>query len=102
MEERAMKRKLILSAALFVLAAILCGCGAGGSVRFTGVVEEIRNDSILVSTKDDVGFTEAVVDISDVETPCLVIGGTLQITIDSLVSGSVPVQVTALKIKTAD
>ena len=97
-----MKRKLVVLAALIVLAAVLCGCGAGGgSVRFTGVVEEIHDNAILVSTTDDVGFTQAVVDISDVKTPSLIIGGALQITIDPLIAETFPVQVTAVKVKAA-
>ena len=97
-----MKRKLMVLMVLVMLTALLCGCGAGGgSVRFTGVVEEIHDNAILVSTTDDVGFTQAMVDISDVETPSLVIGGALQITIDPLIAETFPVQVTALKVKTA-
>lgn len=105
--------------AMFVLcAAALClpltGCKGkepdkegepkAGNIVFTGTVEEVGEDFILVSTTDDVGFTRASVSFGEALEAVprdFKIGQVWRITILPEIRESDPVQVTAVALETA-
>jgi hypothetical protein len=95
-------------AAAAMLIAFLAGCTqkeqepAGENIAFTGVIEQINDNSILVSTTDDVGFDKASVGYSDdMAEPDFnfIVGQMVKITILPQIRESYPVQVTAVKIE---
>ena len=103
--------------AMFVLcAAALClpltGCKGkepdkegepkAGNIVFTGTVEEVGEDFILVSTTDDVGFTRASVSFGEALEAVprdFKIGQVWRITILPEIRESDPVQVTAVALE---
>lgn len=97
------KRLLLLCGML--CAALLAGCGTTGDVppigeqgvTFTGLVEEVGDGYILVSTEDDVSFDRANVRFAEGFEPDFQpeVGQLLRITILPEMSESCPVQVTA-------
>lgn len=94
----------LLCAALLCL--LLAGCEideTGQNMVFTGVIEEIHENSILVSTADEVGFDKASVGFSpDLKLSFnLIVGQRVKITILPQIRESYPVQVTAVMIELA-
>ncbi|MPM89078.1 hypothetical protein SDC9_136186 [bioreactor metagenome] len=101
-----MKRILASLAAVVVLTAFLSGCvqkePAGENIVFTGVIEQINDSSILVSTTDDVSFDKASVSYADNMEGLdfnLIIGQMVKLTILPQIAESYPVQVKAVKIE---
>jgi hypothetical protein len=98
-----MKKNVFRLLCLVLLAALLSGCGGktDGNITFTGVVEEIYDGAILVSTADEAaGFDKARVDCADVKTDFgLEVGQTLIITILPEIAESYPVQVKAVSLE---
>lgn len=90
---------LLIGAALLTL---LFGCRKEEYTVFTGVIEEVYENSILVATSDDVGFDLASVTFAeDAEAPdfAFAVGQTVKLTIHSEVAESYPVQARAVKIE---
>ena len=92
---------------LLVLVLLLAGCGqeqSADNIVFTGVIEEIYDNSIEVSTTDDVSFDKATVALSDdIKIGFnLIVGQTLKITILPDIAESYPVQVTAVALELTD
>ncbi len=86
----------------FLFAALFSGCGAESdeNITFTAVIEELYDNSILVSTSDDVGFDKASVGIGGLRIGFdLTVGQTVKITILPEIRESYPVQVTATAIE---
>ena len=92
------------AAAMLLLAALVLTLGAGckKNVVFTGVVEEVYENAILVRTGDDVGFDLARVAFAgnckglDFE---FAVGQTVKLTILPEIAESYPVQVRAKKVE---
>ncbi|KPU42865.1 hypothetical protein OXPF_36330 [Oxobacter pfennigii] len=96
-----------------ILALLICmmmfistaGCDkkgmTGDTVTFTGIIEEIYDNSILVSVVEDVEFDKARVQFaSDLKIPFnLIVGQQVKITILPEIRESYPVQVTAVAIE---
>jgi hypothetical protein len=92
---------LLCAAALVVLVA---GCGKKiPNMVFTGTIVEIHEQSILVSTADDVGFDKASVSFApDIQIGFnFLVGQTVTITILPQIAESYPVQVRAVAIELA-
>ncbi|HWQ58452.1 MAG TPA: hypothetical protein VN540_05480 [Clostridia bacterium] len=89
--------------AVLLLAAFVLTLGAGckkKNVVFTGVIEEVHENSILVRTGDDVGFDLASVGFAeDFKEPDFdfAVGQTVKLTILPEIAESYPVQVRAVK-----
>jgi len=88
---------------LCLLLPLCCGCGKekqSGNITFTATVEEVHENSLTVSTSDDVGFDSAVVNFDAKSRPGFepVPGRRVRITILPKISESYPVQVTAVSI----
>lgn len=88
--------------AIFMLVAIfLSGCEAGSkNIAFTALIESVSENSMVVTTSDNVGFDKARVgydkNLKLDFTPAA--GQTVEITILPEIRESYPVQVTAVKI----
>jgi len=90
---------LILFMALF----LLTGCGnndIGDNIVFNATIESIQDNSMVVTTTDDVGFDKARVGFAEnLETPFdLAAGQTIEIEALPQIRESYPVQITAVKI----
>ena len=101
-----MKKILSFLTAAASLLLILTACSGGEpaeeNVVFTGIIEEVSDGDLLVSTEDDVGFDMARVHFSeDMEEPDFepAVGQTGRLTILPQIAESYPVQVTAVKIE---
>lgn len=92
------------AAAILLLAALALTLGAGckKNIVFTGVVEEVYENAILVRTSDDVGFDLASVSFAK---NCkglnfdFAVGQTVKLTILPEIAESYPVQVRAKKVE---
>ena len=99
-----MKQKLaIIFCALLVLTAAV-GCSGSSedqNIVFTAVLEEVAENSILVTTTDEVGFDMASVHLEEDVTIGfeLMAGQTVKLTIKPEIAESYPVQVTAVAIE---
>lgn len=101
-----MKRYGILMLCVFALAALAAGCAEKGApdaenIIFTAVIEAVNDNSLLVSTSDDVGFDKALVGFADEMPPpdfSFIAGQTVRITILPQIAESYPVQVRAVSI----
>lgn len=92
--------KKLFSALLTVL-LLLTGCGQKNSnIIFTATVDSIHDNSIMVTTTDDVSFDKASVGFDKkLEIPfTLVVGQTIEIEALPEIRESYPVQITAVKI----
>jgi rhodanese-related sulfurtransferase len=90
---------LILFMALF----LLTGCGnndISDNIVFNATIESIQDNSMVVTTTDDVGFDKARVGFAEnLETPFdLAAGQTIEIEALPQIRESYPVQITAVKI----
>ncbi|WP_312642169.1 hypothetical protein [Hydrogenoanaerobacterium sp.] len=94
-----MKRTIAALAAVCIL--LFTGCTKKPeNITFTATIESISEQSIMVTTADDVGFDKASVGIADVEVNFnLFEGQTVELTIRPEIRESYPVQVTAVAIK---
>lgn len=91
-----------ISIILFVITLFFFGCGKKSDyITFTGVIEEVNERNILVSTKDLDSSDKARVGFhKDLELNInLVVGQKVEITILPEIREGYPVQVTAVKIK---
>ena len=97
-----MKKIIIIS--LMALALLLPGgCAKSDNITFTGTVESISEQSILVTTGDDVGFDRASVDLSGVTVDFdILVGSRLDITVLPEIRESEPVQATAVSLSQGD
>lgn len=98
-----MKRASAMILCLAVLLALAAGCADKGveNITFTAVIEGVGDNSILVTTTDDVGFDKASVRFTD-ELQLdfeLMSGQTVKITILPQIAESYPVQVSAVAIE---
>jgi hypothetical protein len=84
-----------------LLAIISIGCSKDNNVTFHATIEKVDENSIFVTTTDDVGFDKASVSFSkDLEVKFnLLVGQKVTITILPEIRTSYPVQVTAVKIE---
>ena len=101
-----MKRIVAALALAAALIAILSGCAQKEpdeeNVVFTSVIEQINDNSILVSTMDDVGFDKASVTFANEAAKPdfdLAVGQMVKLTILPQIRESYPVQVTAVSIE---
>ncbi len=95
------KTAIFLICILFLCVFAGCGKTTEGRITFTATIEEVYDNSLLVSTLDDVGFDIASVSYAkelkyDFN---FVIGQTVKITILPEIRESYPVQITATKIE---
>ena len=90
-------KKLLILLSLF----LLVGCSQNENLTFTAEIESINENSIIVTTKDDVSFDKASVSFNKSYKPDfeLKIGISVEITILPEIRESKPVQVTAVKIE---
>ena len=99
-----MKKPLAIILCLILCLALATGCaGKGGeeSITFTAVVEGVGDNSILVTTTDDVGFDKASVKFAEglkIDFD-LMTGQLVKITIKPEIAESYPVQVTAVAVE---
>ena len=97
-----MKRILLL---LAVLTVLLFGCTNQKTIQFTGVIEEIYDNGVLVSTDDLSSSDRASVGFAKELEPFgfnLLVGQTVRFTILPEIMESYPVQVTAVKLELQD
>ncbi len=97
-----MKRAFSFFLCALVLLPLLGGCRKKEpNIVFTGVIEEVREKSLLVLTSDDVGFQKASVGFAPGLKAGfgLAVGQTVKITILPEIRESYPVQVTAVAIE---
>jgi hypothetical protein len=97
-----MKHTAALLICSILYAALFAGCSAerNKNITFTAVIEEIYDNSILVSTSDALSFDRASVGIRGTKTGFnLTVGQTVKITILPQIRESYPVQVTATAIE---
>jgi len=90
-----------ISIIIFAITLFFSGCGKQSKyITFTGVIEEVNDRSILVSTKDLDSSDKASVGFhKDLELNFnLIVGQKVEITILPEIRESYPVQVTAVKI----
>ncbi len=101
-----MKRYGILLLCVFALAAFAGGCTTNDApkaenITFTAIIEAVNDNSLLVTTGDDVGFDKASVGFAaDMPLPEFEfsVGQTVSITILPEIAESYPVQVRAVSI----
>lgn len=94
-----MKRILLLLAVPMVL---LFGCTNQETIQFTGVIEEIYENGVLVTTDDLASSDRASVGFAEELEPFgfnLLVGQTVRFTILPEIRESYPVQVTAVKLE---
>lgn len=92
-------KKVLLT---LLAAVLLSGCAQAGYIVFTGAVEEIYENGVLVATDDLNGNDRASVGFAEDMQPFefnLLVGQRLEITALPEIRESYPVQVTAVKIR---
>lgn len=95
-------KKILSLLCLCLLLGCVSGCGGETeeNISFTATVVHVYSSSIMVSTTDDVGFTEASVNISDIKIPFnLLPGQTVLLEIKPLIMETFPVKVTAVSVE---
>jgi hypothetical protein len=105
-----MKKTAALLLCVLALLPLLFGCAKDGdeaaeNITFTAVIEAVNDNSLLVSTTDDVGFDRASVSFAEDMTPDpdfnFIVGQTVRITILPQIAESYPVQVKAVAFEPA-
>jgi len=103
-----MKRLTALLLCAFALLPLLCGCAKDGdeaaeNITFIAVIKAVNDNSLLVSTTDDVGFDKASVSFAEDMTLdpdfSFIAGQTVRITILPQIAESYPVQARAVAIE---
>lgn len=91
-------KKIIL---IFItIVFVLTGCTNKENVTFDAQIEDISDNSIMVTTSDNVGFDKASVGIDKAKIDGeLDVGNKVKITILPEIRESYPVQVTATKVE---
>lgn len=85
---------------VFIIVLTFVGCSKTENITFTATIDQVNENSILVSTIDFDDFDIANVDLREAEVEFQVMDGQLvEITILPLVRESYPVQVTGVKVK---
>ncbi len=98
-----MRKSLVILVILLMVSA--CTACTKNTVEknttFTGIINEVEDQSILVETTDDVGFDLASVNLSEIMDIgfTLQVGQSVQLTILPEIRESYPVQVTAIDIE---
>ena len=91
-------KKIILI--FIIIVFVLTGCTNKENVTFEAQIEDISDNSIMVTTSDNVGFDKASVGVDKVKIDGeLEVGNKVKITILPEIRESYPVQVTATKVE---
>lgn len=95
-----MKKIVLIMIAMLV---ILTGCATEKNIAFEATIEVVNEESMIVTTDDEVGFDQASVGLSTANIEGnLSEGKRVKITIEPEVRETYPVQVTAIKVEVID